>query len=189
MLYHGEFIMSYSFETYTLDSFLDMLSADVNTAPFRYWYGEFAICDVDQDGEPELIFALQANRRPVYEIYDQVYNAERYLILHYMNGSIYGYMQAFRTFQMLRANGLFSTSGGGGSGGTGSMRFDETGYERVRVCYRNLYGATDEEVEYIVNDTVVSHEEYLAFGEQMPRSGLATWFELSVDNLYGFFGE
>lgn len=110
-----EYLTAFSKVLFSADSFVqiypkmdsDMTLAEIYKVKDELEMKEenrtFALCDLDDDGTPELILPLAMGDS------DSIYGFE---ILHYTDGDVLGYILPYRAFYPLKEDGTFSSSGG-----------------------------------------------------------------------------
>ncbi|MBQ8259615.1 MAG: leucine-rich repeat domain-containing protein [Clostridia bacterium] len=143
-------------EGYFKDTILDYPTAE--TGSFGY-----AVCDLDGDGQEELILSsLQ------YEI-----------VLREFEGKVYGYLFNFRSLLDLKTDGSFNfTSNAGMTYGTARLSFDGTKYVFTELTRREL--VDNGSISYFVDDKKVTKEEFdareeLLSQEEAPYEHLAIY--------------
>mgnify|MGYP002509774749 CR=1 FL=1 len=136
---------------------------------------KFAIIDIDDDGEDEIVLWLQINGISDYG----------FEILHYQNGEIYGYTLQYRAFMNLKTDGTFSFSGGAADSGIGKMIFSETGYRISTQAYsQSGYDSNNElTVQYFVNDESCSEDEFNDVINVQEQKADVEWYDLSENNV------
>ena len=142
---------------------------------------KFAILDLNNDGEREVILWIQINGISDFG----------FEILRYQEGDVYGYTLPYREFMDLKTDGTFIFSGGAADSGIGRLQFTGNGYAVERLYYsESQYNSDNElEVEYIANETPYSEEE---FNDDMSRQGekdSVRWYDLTDDNVRAALGQ
>lgn len=117
---------------------------------------KFTIIDLDDDGESEVVLWIQINGVSDYG----------FEILHYQEGTIYGYTLPYRTFFNLKTDGTFSFSGSASDFGIGKLRFLVDGYA----------------IENIIEDENSEEEINAAMNQQEAKTDVE-WYDLSVDSV------
>ncbi len=130
---------------------------------------EFAVLDLDGDGAVEVVLGLEANG-----------NMEFYEILHYAEGTVYGYNIVYRGLEALKADGTFYFSNGAADGGYGKLRFGPEAYEMEELGET----ASDQSGEamaitYRIGDETVAQEAYDAFAREQDAKEAALWHGFS----------
>ena len=135
---------------------------------------KFAIVDLDDDGEDEIVLWLQNG------MYDCGFE-----ILHDQNGEIYGYTLWYRAFMELKTDGTFVFSGGAADSGIGKMSFSEIGYSVNSQAYsQSSYDADNElTVEYFINHESCSENEFIDRLNAQEQKADAEWYDLTEDNI------
>lgn len=109
---------------------------------------QFMIVDMDNDGGKEVVLYCWP---------------ESTWILHYEDGSVYGYEFAFRGMKDIRMNGIYQSSSGGGSGSYGRLtELGADGYTVETLVEYDYYGHV-----YEVGGKKASEEEALEFIESI----------------------
>lgn len=120
---------------------------------------KFTIIDLDDDGEDEVVLWIQLNGISDYG----------FEILHYQEGTVYGYTLPYRTFFNLKSDGTFTFSGNAADSGIGKLRFSVDGYA----------------IENIISETYP--EEIKAAMNQQEAKTDVSWYDLSADGVNGAF--
>lgn len=109
---------------------------------------QFMIVDMDNDGGKEVVLYCWP---------------ESTWILHYEDGSVYGYEFVFRGMKRIRTNGIYEGSSGGGSGIYGRLtELNADGYTEETLVKYDYYGHV-----YEVGGKDVSEDEALEFIESI----------------------
>lgn len=117
----------------------------------------YAFVDMDDDGIEELI---------IYTTSD--YGA--YVILHYENKEVYGYMIGIRSLENLKADGTFIESNGADSHEYSRMKFNKNEYS---IETEAIYDRIDK--IYKINDTDVSEKEIKDYTEKWSKKEDVSW--------------
>lgn len=137
---------------------------------------EYAVADLDGDGEPEVIL----------HITDVAGDMGGFIILRRQNGKIHGYSAGYQTFSSLKTDGTFQyTSPAAADDGIGTVRFHETGYTVVPLACSQ----TDEDQRttvYLKGGQPVSEEEFLAEKEEHGTKTDVVWFRFTDQNIQRF---
>lgn len=141
---------------------------------------KFAIIDLDNNGENQIVLWLQINGVSDYG----------FEILRYQDGSVYGYTLPYREFMDLKADGTFLFSGGAADSGVGRLVCSKEGYTIDKLYYsESQYNSKNEqEVRYFANGVSCSEED---FNNAMSRQGekiSVEWYDLTKDNVNRAFG-
>lgn len=118
---------------------------------------EYAFVDMDQDGIEELV---------IYTTSD--YGA--YIVLHYENNKVYGYMIGVRSLENLKTDGSFMASSGANSVEYLRMTFNKNNY---KVNTEAVYDATDK--TYKINNKDVSEKEIKEYEEKWNKKENVKW--------------
>jgi len=125
----------------------------------------FTVIDMDGDEIPEIILELTVDEYP-----------EFYEVLHYMNGTVYGYNFPYRGLHGLKTDGTFHYSNGASDNGYGKLKFQTTGYEVDKLGYmsstQNNEGTT---ISYFINNKPVSENSYNSFSKEQDEKKDADW--------------
>lgn len=139
---------------------------------YPYKLTRFTILDLDGDKIPEVVLELQIGGAGFFEV------------LHYMNGTVYGYNIVYRGLEMLKADGTFWSSSGASDNSCGKMRFSSIGYEMDVLGYsessQNNDGTT---VSYFINTKPVTAESFNSFVEEQRRKKDVVWYEFSQNRI------
>lgn len=119
----------------------------------------FTLCDMDQDGERELILA-----------FDNI--AGTFLILHEGEDAIQGVVMYVRGLQMLQTNGIFNGSGGAGSNARYRMTFKDGAVQIVALAREEC---TFDEERFWLGEEEVTSLEYTAWIEEH-TPGEVPWY-------------
>ena len=152
--------------TVTLDEFRYILNNEIWDAGFdpdELGLNSIALCDMDRDGNKELILLLE--------------NMGHYLIFKQEDGVYYGTDKMYRAFEELQTNGIYIGSGGAATVYYYQMYFEEGEFRDVLLGYMDwgLYvigGAeiTDKEVFLEWVDSIMS-EEAIYYRPQIKADG------------------
>jgi beta-lactamase regulating signal transducer with metallopeptidase domain len=136
---------------------------------------KFAIMDLDNDGNPEVILWLSVNN-------DDYYGFE---VLRYQNGAVYGYTLWYRSFMDLKANGTFSFSSGAADSGFGTVKFTESAYSIDKITYsESSYDSNNNmSVSYFVDHESATEDAFLSAVNRQSEAADATWYEYADDTI------
>lgn len=109
----------------------------------------FSLCDMDQDGEQELILAFNDS-------------AKTFLILHQSEDKIQGVVMYTREFQMLQTNGIYRGTGGAATNEYQRMTFEDDSVQ-VNVLARE--------------DSVLGEQNFWIGGEKTTYLEYNRWLE------------
>lgn len=134
---------------------------------------EFAVADLDEDGNEEVILALDAGFDGFFEV------------LHEKNGTVYGYSLVYRAMQSLKENGLIAYSGGAADSGFGRLRFARDGYELLPVTYSEsgTDGAGNFIVSYYVDGETAEEAAFQNAFDAFWKLPDAVWHEFTPENV------
>jgi hypothetical protein len=167
-----DFISTDEKKEVNLNTFLTYDSKDEITLKIT----NFTILDMDADAVPEVILELSRAPKEYPEFYE---------VLHFVNGSVYGYVQPLRGFNNLKTDGSFRFSSGVSYNGYGKLRFD------LNTCETEILGSMETNQNsdnvitstYILNNYPVSEESYNSFMSEEERKKDAVWYEFSQKNI------
>lgn len=128
--------------TVTLDEFRYVLNNELwggGDDPDDLWLNSIALCDLDRDGNKELILRLENI-------------TGHYLILKQEEGTYYGKDKMYRAFEELQTNGIYIGSGGAATVYYYQMYFEEGEFGEVLLGYMD-WG------RYDIGGTEITHEE------------------------------
>ncbi|MBD5536908.1 MAG: hypothetical protein HDQ99_14895 [Lachnospiraceae bacterium] len=140
---------------------------------------QFAIIDLDNDGESEVVLWIQINGISDYG----------FEILRYQEGTVYGYTLPYMAFMNLKVDGTFLFSDGAADFGIGTLKFSESGYVVDRLYYSESKYDSDNElsVQYVANGDICSEEEFNHIvGSQEEKSNV-NWYGFTDDNVNSVF--
>ncbi|MCM1262899.1 MAG: hypothetical protein NC313_09270 [Butyrivibrio sp.] len=140
---------------------------------------KFAVMDLDNDGQNEIILWIQINGISDYG----------FEILRYQEGAVYGYTLQYREFMDLKTDGTFIFSGGAADLGIGKLSFSGNGYVIDRLYYsESQYNSNNElEVRYIANGTLYSEEEFNNDMSHQGEKSNVKWYDLTLGNVESAF--
>ena len=118
---------------------------------------KYAFVDMDKDGIEELV---------IYTTSD--YGA--YVILHYENNKVYGYMIGVRSLENLKTDGSFMGSSGANSNEYSRMTFNKNSYS---IKTEAVYDGTDK--IYKINNEKVSEKEIKEYVENWNKKENVSW--------------
>lgn len=118
---------------------------------------KYAFVDMDKDGTEELV---------IYTTSD--YGA--YVILHYENNKVYGYMIGVRSLENLKTDGSFMGSSGANSNEYSTMTFNKNTYT---IKTEAVYDETNK--EYKINNVKVSEKEIKEYAENWNKKENVSW--------------
>lgn len=104
----------------------------------------FALCDMDQDGEQELILA-----------FDNI--AGTFLVLHQNEDKFQGVIEYTRGFQMLQTNGVYNATGGAATNVRQRMTFEDGS---VQIADLAREDGTSGQAKYWIGEKEVTDQEY-----------------------------
>jgi hypothetical protein len=132
----------------------------------------FSVLDMDGDGTPEVVMQYCLSADCPYPDYVEV--------LHYNNGTIYGYNFSYRGLYGLKDDGTFCWSNGSDDNGCAKLRFTSNAYE-----YDNLgYTKPNVPTSYFVNNQPVNESEYNDFINNQDNKKDVTWLDFTDENIH-----
>ncbi len=136
---------------------------------------KFAVIDLDDDGEEEIVLWLQINKISDYG----------FEVLHVQDGEIYGYTLSYREFMNLKTDGTFMFSGGAADSGIGKMVFSGVEYSINKQVYSSSeYDAENElTVQYFANEGSCSADEFDEAMDSQEQKADVKWYDLSEENI------
>jgi hypothetical protein len=135
---------------------------------------EFTVIDLDGDKIPEVVLGLAITPNEYPEFYE---------VLHYMNGSVYGYIQGNREFNSLKTDGTFGWAGSAFYNGYGKLRFESNACETDIMGYKDTSSDNDSARTYFINNKPVTEESYDSFRKEEDEKKDVVWYEFSQKNI------
>ena len=126
----------------------------------------FAVVDMDGDGMPEIVLELTSGFDGAFEV------------LHYEEGTVFGFNHSYRGLLGLTSNGIYEGSNGAGVSGFFRSSFKKDTYSEEALGYTEY--ADDGRTTYHIGKEIVSEERYDEFLEGMwthARENEAVWHE------------
>lgn len=129
----------------------------------------FTELDMDGDKVPEVVLELSTGDYP-----------EFYEILHYMDGTVYGYLIVYRGLEQLKTDGTFLYSGGAADNGCGKLIFNLNTYKIDTLGYsKSSQGDGKLIISYFIKDKPVTKESFDSFMNEQGGKKDVVWDELS----------
>ena len=149
--------------TLLLSDYLALMSRPEIEMSFDCW----ALCDLDQDGTPEVIL-------------NKVYGDNAYvgrLILHYQDGRVYGYDLTYRQLDYLKTDGSFEYNDSAFDVGIGTISFDQAAH---MVYHSTVYSRSDYEdsglrIHYFVDGKETDQAAFDAVFQEQYAKPEALW--------------
>lgn len=140
----------------------------------------FTVLDLDDDKIPEVVLELATGEYPQF-----------YEILHYMAGTVYGYIKGNRQFNSLKVDGTFGWAGSAAYNGFGKLRFKPEASEIDDLGYRDSIfdGKSTYTDKLIINNKPVTEESYDSFRKQQDEKQDVVWNEFSQQNIEKLNGQ
>jgi hypothetical protein len=134
----------------------------------------FTILDMDGDNIPEVVLELGKAEYPDY-----------YEVLHYMNGSVYGYIQGVRGFENPKTDGTFKWANSADNTGYGKLRFESDASENDVLGYRDSIfdGNKTYTDTFFIKNKPATEEEYNSFSKEENRKKDVVWYDFSQKNI------
>lgn len=133
-------------------------------------FPRFAIADVDQDANDEIVLTLSVDENPYYG----------YLVLKSMNGTVWGHEVFYRAMLSLRADGTFSFSSGVADNGFGYLR---SAVDQHQIAALAESGSSGETITYWLNGQQVSEALYRLAEKGQEQKPEVIWYDLTEENL------
>ena len=133
----------------------------------------FTVVDMDGDKIPEIVLELTPGDYPQF-----------YEVLHYMNGTVYGYIMVLRGLERIKADGTFAYSSGASDNGYGKLRFESNTCKTDILGYSQSSASNDNiTISYFVNDKAITKESYDSFIKEQDGKKDVDWYEFSQENI------
>lgn len=133
-------------------------------------FPRFAIADVDQDTNDEIVLAMTVGD-------DKYYG---YLVLKSADSTVWGYEMYYRSMLSLKADGTFSFSSGASDNGFGYLNPEGDLIYLVKLAESV---SDNESVSYFLNGQKVSERQYRDAVAMQDRKPEVIWYDLSDDNI------
>ncbi len=133
----------------------------------------FAVIDLDSDGQSEVVLGIQAGGDPYYG----------FEVLQYRDEAVYGYTLPYRAFMNVKTDGTFHFSSGAADSGAGRLFLSETGYTiKEQVCSQSEYNSDNElTVQYYIDEMSCSEEEFHNAMDQQDQKMDIKWYDFSTE--------
>lgn len=132
----------------------------------------FTLLDMDNDNVPEVVLELSVNGYPQF-----------YEVLHYKDGTVYGYLFVYRGLMELKEDGTFIYSSGAADSGVAKLNFDSNTVKTDVLGYsQSSQGETDLVISYFINDEPVDKESFDSFIIKQSEKKDTVWYEFSKEN-------
>lgn len=133
----------------------------------------FTVLDMDGDKMPEVILELSVGSEPQF-----------YEVLHFMDGTVHGYLVPFRGLEDLKEDGTFGFSNGAADNGWGKLGFGATAYTTDMLGYsQSSFSDTNLTIAYFMNNQPVTKETFDSFASEQSEKKDAVWYEFSQQNI------
>lgn len=139
---------------------------------YPYKLTRFTILDMDGDQIPEVVLELSITGK-----YPDFYE-----VLHYMNGTVYGYNFVLRALEQLKIDGTFISSSGAADNSCNKMRFSTNGYEYDILGYSKSEAGPSTKISYFINKPV-TEESFSSFIDKQVKKKDVEWYEFSQKNI------
>jgi Antirepressor regulating drug resistance, predicted signal transduction N-terminal membrane component len=164
-----EFITTTYAESGTKTIYLDQLLKEGSET---YKFLNFAVLDMDGDEVPEIVIQYCLTNDYPYPDYVEV--------LHYSDGTVYGYNFSYRGLYSLKNDGTFNWSNGADDNGYAKLRFisDNWEYDNIAYCKPNLPA-----VSYFIDGQTVTESKYQVFIKTQDDKKDAIWYDFTEGNI------
>ncbi len=141
---------------------------------------DFTVVDLDCDGEIEVVFTVSGVSGDM----------GGYLVLHRMDGQVYGYPCGFRTFGDLRTDGTFECTD---PTGKRELFVCQASFSKTAMTLTKLTSEVDSSGRgegfdtYYVNGETVTKAEYDVAYAAWEAQPLAQWYEFTPENIAAVF--
>jgi hypothetical protein len=133
----------------------------------------YSILDMDGDNAPEVVLELSVGGDPQF-----------FEILHYMDGTVNGYLMVYRGLEDLKSDGTFQFSNGAADYGWGKLSFE------AAVSATSVLGYSQSSVNdgalsivYFVKDKPVSKKAFETLASEQSGKKEAAWSVYSQKNI------
>lgn len=169
LLNNAEFFSIDNKKKIFLDDFLT--NKEIYGAIFEVTH--FAVLDMDGDKVPEVVLELTVDNNP-----------EFYEILHYMDGTVYGYNIVYKGLEGLKTDGTFHYSNGAADDGYGRLKFQSDTYETDILGHMESSQNNDSiSISYFINNKPVIEESYNSFIKEQDEKKDVIWYDFSQKNV------
>ena len=131
----------------------------------------FSILDMDGDEISEVVLDLSFYGREGSDFSE---------VLHYMNGSITGYLLSQKDLEELKNDGTFIYSWGAGDWGCAKLKFKSDDYESVRLGYIE---SSDNGVTYFINNKPGTEDLFETIINEQNDKKDTVWYKFSEENI------
>jgi hypothetical protein len=131
----------------------------------------FTVIDMDGDNISEVVLDLSFPGSEGSDLYE---------VLHYMNGTVYGYLIPYRGLEELKNDGTFMYSNSAFDWGFAKLKFTSENYEYNRSGYSE---ASDKGILFFLNNNPCTEESFDKFRSEQEAKAAAVWFEFSQENI------
>ena len=176
LLGDAQFIYVSDGKTKTIDITDIPMLFGADDASMKIW--DFAVVDLDRDGEDEVILFVVGVAGDM----------GGKLILHQIDGKVYGYTCDNRTLEELKTDGTFGFSDptGVAEGGIGEIvDFTEFGYTMDKISYGS--GTHEGWDTFIVDHEPATEEEYFDVANKQSEKPDAEWYGFTNENINAVF--
>lgn len=133
-------------------------------------FPRFAIADVDQDTNDEIILAMNVGN-------DEYYG---YLVLKSADSTVWGYEMYYRAMLSLKVDGTFSFSSGAADNGFGYLNPEGDLIYLIKLAESV---SAEENVSYYLNGEKVTERQYRDAVAVQDRKPDVIWYDLTNENL------
>ena len=132
---------------------------------------KFTVMDLDKDNTPEIVCLLHAGTIDTWGV----------LILHYEDGTVYGYTKRYRSFAGLKEDGTYTYNSGLAIGcGYCTISFAKADYEENAFLY---YSGIGDVFTFYHNGEIITEEEYYRAIDLEEEKADAKWYNFTSENL------
>ncbi len=132
----------------------------------------FAVLDMDGDKIDEVVIQYSLTASYPYPDYVEV--------LHYREGTVYGYNFSYRGLYGLKNDGSFMWSNAADDNGYATLQFPSYNWEYVNIAY-NKPNLNNE--PYVINYQTVTKSDYDTFIKSQEEKEDVIWYEFNEENI------
>lgn len=170
--YAGSYDEGASNQPFYLNQLIEYIGIDESWNPFL---SKFTIIDLDNDSIPEVVIQIDSSSDGWYEV------------LHYYNGTVYGYYFVYRAMESLKNDGTFIGSSGAADNDLLKISFSGNTLNQIRLAYSKSEFNENETVKYYIADKPVSESEFNALMKNQNLKSDVTWYDFNNSNINKYF--